>query len=87
MKSDVITQENRGGIPTEEKYCLRPGRWCGLILLMSVENGEPLAILNDGIIQHMRVGADGSIGVKYMARKSAEVVGMIGSGGMVAPKR
>jgi ornithine cyclodeaminase/alanine dehydrogenase-like protein (mu-crystallin family) len=82
MKSDVIIQEDRGGIPTEEKYCLRPGRWCGLILLTSVESGEPLAILNDGIIQHMRVGADGGIGIKYMARANAEVVGMIGSGGM-----
>ena len=82
MKSDVIVQEDRGGIPTEEKYCLRPGRWCGLILLTSIETGEPLAILNDGVIQHMRVGADGGIGVKYMARQDAEVVGMIGSGGM-----
>jgi alanine dehydrogenase len=53
-----------------------------LILLTSIESGEPLAILNDGIIQHMRVGADGGIGIKYLARQDAEVVGMIGSGGM-----
>src|SRR5258708_23069460 len=30
----------------------------------------------------MRVAADGGIGVKYLARKDAEVVGMLGSGGM-----
>jgi ornithine cyclodeaminase/alanine dehydrogenase-like protein (mu-crystallin family) len=30
----------------------------------------------------MRVAADGGIGVKYMARKDATVVGMLGSGGM-----
>src|SRR5579862_5600253 len=82
MKSDVLVQEDRGGIPTEEKYCLRPGRWCGLILLTSIDSGEPLAILNDGVIQHMRVGGDGGIGVKHMAREDAEVVGMLGSGGM-----
>lgn len=82
MKSDVLTQETRNGIPTEEKYCMQPGRWCGLILLTSVENAEPLALFNDGILQHMRVGADGGIGVKYAARSDAEVVGMLGSGGM-----
>jgi ornithine cyclodeaminase/alanine dehydrogenase-like protein (mu-crystallin family) len=53
-----------------------------LILLLSVRNGEPLAIINDGVVQHLRVGADGGIGVKYMARDNAEVVGMLGSGGM-----
>ena len=30
----------------------------------------------------MRVGADSGIGVKYMAREGAEVVGMLGFGGM-----
>ena len=30
----------------------------------------------------MRVGADGGIGVKYMARADAKVIGMLGSGGM-----
>jgi ornithine cyclodeaminase/alanine dehydrogenase-like protein (mu-crystallin family) len=82
MKSDVLTQEMRGDVPTEEKYCVRPGLWCGLILLTSIETGEPLAFLNDGMLQHMRVGADGGIGTKYMARKDAEVIGMLGSGGM-----
>ena len=54
MKSDVVTQENHNGIPTENKYCVRPGRWCGLIFLTSIKNGEPLALLNDGVLQHMR---------------------------------
>jgi ornithine cyclodeaminase/alanine dehydrogenase-like protein (mu-crystallin family) len=61
---------------------VRPGSFCGLILLNSIENGEPLALINDGYLQHMRVGADSGIGAKYMAREDATVVGMIGSGGM-----
>jgi ornithine cyclodeaminase/alanine dehydrogenase-like protein (mu-crystallin family) len=56
--------------------------FCGLIFLTSIETGEPLAIINDGVLQHMRVGGDGGIGVKYMANPDAEVVGMLGSGGM-----
>ena len=82
MKSDVIYETQYNGVLTQEKYCMRPGLFCGLILLTSIENGEPLAFLNDGHLQHMRVGGDGGIGVKYMANQDAEVVGMLGSGGM-----
>ena len=82
MKSDVIYEQEYQGAITQEKYCVRPGRFCGLILLNDIQNGEPLALINDGYLQHMRVGADSGSGAKYMARKDAEVVGMIGSGGM-----
>src|ERR1700755_1766176 len=82
MKSDIAYETVYNGVRTQEKYCSRPGLFCGLVLLTSIETGEPLAFINDGILQHMRVGGDGGIGVKYMANKDAEVVGMLGSGGM-----
>ena len=82
MKSDIIYEKEYGGVKTQEKYCLRPGMFCGLILLVRIENGEPVALLNDGYLQHFRVGADSGIGVKHMARGDARVVGMLGSGGM-----
>ncbi len=82
MKSDVIYEQEYEGARTQEKYCIRPGMFCGLIFLMNIENGEPLALINDGYLQHMRVGADSGIGVRTMAREDAKVVGMIGSGGM-----
>jgi ornithine cyclodeaminase/alanine dehydrogenase-like protein (mu-crystallin family) len=82
IKSDVVYEVERAAVRTQEKYCSRPGLYCGLVLLTSVESGEPLAILNDGVLQHMRVGADGAIGVKHMAQADAEVLGMLGSGGM-----
>lgn len=82
LKSDVLYQTQYSGVLTNEKYALRPGLYCGLILLFSVENAEPLAIINDGYLQHFRVGADAGIGAQYMAREDAHVVGMYGSGGM-----
>jgi ornithine cyclodeaminase/alanine dehydrogenase-like protein (mu-crystallin family) len=82
MKSDVVYETRYNGSVTQEKYCTRPGLYCGLILLTSTETGEPLAFINDGHLQHMRVGADGGIGVKYLANQNSEVVGMLGSGGM-----
>ena len=48
MKSDVVYETQYNGVITQEKYCSRPGLFCSLILLTSIENGEPLAFLNDG---------------------------------------
>src|SRR5207244_12208044 len=82
MKSDVLEEYEYGGARTEEKFCVRPGLFCGLILLISIENGEPLALINDGYLQHLRVAADGAIGAKLMSRPGSSVLGMLGSGGM-----
>jgi len=82
MKSDVLTEVESDGVRTQEKYCVRPGLYCGLVLLFSIRTGEPLALINDGVLQHMRVGADSAIGTKYAAREGAHVLGMLGSGGM-----
>ena len=82
MKSDIVYEQQYNGVVTEEKYCTKPGLFCGLIFLTDTETGEPLAFINDGVLQHMRVGGDGGIGVKYMSREDSEVIGMLGSGGM-----
>ncbi len=82
MKSDVLTEVEYGGTRTQEKHCVQPGTFCGLVFLLSARTGEPLAILNDGVLQHMRVGADSAIGAKFGAREDARVLGMLGSGGM-----
>lgn len=83
MKSDVVTwPRTADGNWTEEKYCREPGTYCGIIFLVSTLNGEPLAFIHDGILQHMRVGAGAGIGARYLAREDTHVVGMLGSGGM-----
>src|SRR5260221_3980564 len=53
MKSDVTYEKESGGRVTREKYCGRPGLFCGLVFLTSVETGEPLALINDRVLQHM----------------------------------
>jgi alanine dehydrogenase len=83
MKSDVVTwPKDENGNWTEEKYCREPGTYCGIIFLFSTRNGEPLAFIHDGILQHMRVGGGAAIGAKYLSREDTHVVGMLGSGGM-----
>ena len=82
MKSDMLAWEEKDGFTVEDKYCMERGRYCGLIFLLSTRNGEPLAIMNDGYLQHMRVGACAGLGTKYLARKNSKVLAIIGSGGM-----
>jgi len=84
MKSDVITwsEDTHSGLQREDKYCVSPGTFCGLIMLFSSRNGEPLAIINDGNLQHMRVGGGAGIGAKYLSRENSARVGILGSGGM-----
>lgn len=83
MKSDIMTWPKRSdGSWSESKHCVRPGTYCGLVLLFSTGNGEPLAIINDGHLQHMRVGGAAGIGARLLSRPESKIVGLIGSGGM-----
>ena len=83
LKSDIVHwPRGADGSVSENKYCVQPGTFCGLVFLYSCANGEPLAIMNDGHLQHMRVGAAAGIGARLLARSDASTVGMLGSGGM-----
>ena len=82
MKSDMLAWEEQDGFKVEDKYCMQRGTYCGLIFLLSTRNAEPLTLMNDGYLQHMRVGACAGLGTKYLSRKNSKVLAMIGSGGM-----
>jgi alanine dehydrogenase len=69
-------------VVTDEWFSTRPGKYCGLIFLVSTATAEPLAIIHDSHLQRMRVGADGAIGTDFMARSDASVLGVLGSGGI-----
>ena len=82
LKSDIVSWPRLYGSTREIKHCVRPGRFCGLILLFSAKNGALLAIVNDGYVQHMRVAATGAVAARRLARQDSRVLGIIGSGGM-----
>jgi alanine dehydrogenase len=81
INSDIVTWPKRGNNMRREKVPAAPNqRYVGLVLLFSVDNGEPLAILPDGVLQRMRVGAANGLGIKHLARDDAGTVGLLGSG-------
>src|SRR4030095_325519 len=80
INSDIVTFPKKGNNIVREKVPAANGRYVGLVLLFSSENGEPLAILPDGVMQRMRVGAANGLGAKYLARKDARTVGILGTG-------
>lgn len=83
LKSDILVWPKTGDkMGSEQKFCMEPGTYCGLVFLFSTANGEPLALLNDGHLQHMRVGGAAGIGTRLLSRASSRELGIIGSGGM-----
>ena len=81
INSDILTWPETDGVKRRVKVPSAPGdRWVGLVLLFSIQNSEPLAIFPDGVVQRMRVGGASGLGVKYLARKNAKSVALIGSG-------
>jgi ornithine cyclodeaminase/alanine dehydrogenase-like protein (mu-crystallin family) len=49
------------------------------VMLFSVESGEPLILFQDCSINEYRTGAAGAIGAKYLARRDATRVAILGS--------
>jgi ornithine cyclodeaminase/alanine dehydrogenase-like protein (mu-crystallin family) len=81
INSDIVTWPETGAGRRRVKVPAAPNdRYVGLVLLFSTDNGEPLAILPDGVLQRMRVGAANGLAAKYLARADSRTVGLIGSG-------
>jgi ornithine cyclodeaminase/alanine dehydrogenase-like protein (mu-crystallin family) len=80
IKSDFHSQT--GPTSYGDKHAGFEGKFCGLVLLFNTTNGLPMAILNDGHIQHMRVAAAAAVAAKCLARQDSERLSILGSGGM-----
>ena len=85
IKSDVQPLRREGPRPGESlptsasKGAGAEGMFCGLVYLFSTHTGAPLAILNDGYIQHVRVAASAAVAAKHLAREDAETLCILGS--------
>ena len=54
-----------------EQVCAPARHLLGLLFLFSAEDATPVAMINDGILQHIRVGGGAGLGVKYLSRPTA----------------
>ncbi|MCL6637476.1 MAG: hypothetical protein K6T26_05970 [Alicyclobacillus sp.] len=81
MTSDHIHEVYRQGAWRREKVPAAPGgQWVGLILLFSMDSLEPLAIIQDGYLQRMRVGATSAIAARYLVSDKTKEAALIGTG-------
>ena len=81
LSSDHTHEFSRGGKRRREKLPAAPGgRYVGLVMLFDIHTLEPLAIIQDGHLQRMRVGCTSALAAKYLSRPDSRVVALIGSG-------
>ncbi len=73
-----LTHEHDG---RRDKIPAAPGgRYVGLVLLFDVETLAPLALLHDGELQRLRVGATSALAARALARPDVRVAGVVGAG-------
>jgi alanine dehydrogenase len=82
LNSDIITTSIVGGAPRRTKVPMSDpgGRYNGAVLLFSTETGQLLCMVNDGMMQKMRVGATSGVAAKHLARHDAKVMALLGTG-------
>jgi len=81
ISSDMMSEREFEGKRRREKLPVAPGnRYVGLLLLFSIDTLEPLAVMPDGYLQRMRVGATSAVAAKYFTNPGIKCAGLIGSG-------
>jgi ornithine cyclodeaminase/alanine dehydrogenase-like protein (mu-crystallin family) len=81
INSDIIRWRQQGGRVLKTKIPAATGdKYVGLVLLFSTENGEPLAMFPDGVVQRMRVASSSAIAARLLARTDASTLALFGSG-------
>lgn len=82
ITSDIVREESYGGSVRVEKLPLAGrGLFLGLVQLFSLETGELMGIMPDGVIQQTRVAITSALGARALCRPEAARLGLIGTGG------
>jgi alanine dehydrogenase len=80
--SSDLTYEHDG---RRDKIPAAPGgHFVGLVMLFDVETLVPLALVHDGELQRVRVGATSALAADRLARAGARVAGVVGAGWQAA---
>src|SRR5205085_3410010 len=73
-----LTDESSG---KRVKVPAAPGeRYVGLVMLFDLDTLAPVAIVHDGYLQRVRVGATSALAARRLARKGTRAVGLLGAG-------
>lgn len=81
LTSDHLFQTTYKGMPRREKLPRGPGeKFCGLVILFSLHTLEPLAILQDAVLNRMMIGATSAVAAKYMSRPDSQCMALLGAG-------
>jgi alanine dehydrogenase len=81
INSDILRWVERDDDIIQEKLPRAEGdRYAGLVILFDADDGTPLAIMPDGYMQRLRVGATSAIGADRLAREDASTFGLLGAG-------
>jgi len=81
LNSSVVKWYEKAGAIRKDKLPVAGGdKYVGLVMLFSTQTGEPLAIFPDGYVQKLRVAGASAIAARYLARKDACVMALLGAG-------
>ena len=80
INSDIVHWPKKAGSKVRDKIPATDDQYNGMIVLLSMNTGEPLAMFPDAIVQHSRVAGSSALGAKYMADDDASSLGILGAG-------
>ncbi len=88
IKSGDLGEDGVFGFKLVSWYEANPGKGLpelfGTSMLFDITTGAPTALINAGALTGLRTGAAAAVGAKYLARKDAKTLLMVGTG-MLAP--